>query len=91
MTDQTLNFVPILICAVCIALFCLNSKMNTKTARIFWGSTIISQIGVFLIDFTSIIALQVILLIVSVAALIVSIVYFIRLIKERKNGRTERD
>ena len=91
MTDQTMSFVLIFICVLCISICQLGSKKNTKTARRFWYSAIASQIGGVLLGYTTNLVLQVIIMIATVFSLILSIIFGIQLYKETKKRRSERD
>lgn len=92
MSEQVVYFLLIFFCVVCIGICQLGSKESTKTARRFWYSVLSSQIGGLMLSMTDNFILQLILVIATVIAFVLSIVFGILLFKETKkrlNGHSE--
>ncbi len=83
-TDQAMTILLIIVCAACITVCQMSSESNTKTARRFWYSAIISQIGGLMLGMTEIFALQLILVIATVIFFVLSIIFGVQLFKETR-------
>lgn len=90
-TDQAMTILLIIVCAACIIVCQMSSESNTKTARRFWYSAIISQIGGLLLSMTDIFVLQLILVIATVVFFVLSIVFCVLLYRETKQRQADRD